>query len=305
MLKKVFKMKKFALILICVFYSTFVVAVDEQVVDQLIAKLKEYTYSKKGETNKQINERVIKSRQIRNELIAIGKSNNYVSVAVSRELLNTPLYEGRSDMSSANEYTGGLSGILISVDRKALLTAVNKAYDSGKWGSGALSGMLLMLQLARERRDTNPTHHDFTDEELKPLILKASKDPHHHINYTAKLILVGREPPKKWGAHPIKPLDRDLGEALIRQDIEKAAHETSKTRKHKMLLEAGIGREEYIKYLKKNFSNTNTRHRFYYAEKLHKMGEMDDATFIPLQEEVKKKNKEALEAMRRGDIGIN
>ena len=75
--------------------------------------------------------------------------------------------------------------------------------------------------------------------------------------------------------------------------------------KHKMLLDAGIVREEYIKYLQKNFSNTNSRHRFYYAEKLHKMGEMDDATFKPLQEEAKKKNKEALEAMRRGDIGIN
>jgi len=49
----------------------------------------------------------------------------------------------------------------------------------------------------------------------------------------------------------------------------------------------------------------NTEHRFYYAEKLHKMGEMDDATFKPLQEEVKRKNKEALEAIKRGDISIN
>ena len=294
-------MKKFALILICVFYSTFVVAVGDQVVDQLITKLKEYSYSKE----RGIDIRLDKSRQTRNELIAIGKSNNYVSVVVSRELLNTPLYEGRSDMDSASEYVNSLFVILISVDRKALLSFVNKAYDSGQWSPGTLHGMMLMLQLARDRRDTNPMNHDFTDEELKPLIVKAAKDQNQQIRQAAELILVGREPPKKRGYKPIKPLDRDLGEALIRQDIEKATHVTIKTMKHKMLLDAGIGREEYIQYLQKNFTNTNTRFRFYYAEKLHKMGEMDDATFKPLQEEVKKKNKEALEAMKRGDIGIN
>ena len=213
----------------------------------------------------------------------VCRTSAVARLSLAQELRRIEVHSRTPGVEDAMRYAGNLLKIQKQVDCKGLLEVVEYAYDSGTWDAFFVGGAFSDIQYARAHRDSEPSPRDFTDEELKPLVVRAATDKDEYLRRTAIRVLLGSAHPFGRRPYKVTPLDRDVGQALAQQAMSEMDYPSSKILYYKMvLLPAGLSSNEYVVLLRQLVTDTNTTPRevrWECAGELHRLGQMDEDAF--------------------------
>jgi len=261
-------MKKIIILFVFMFLTINVFGVDTETVENMLATIhtnqptwEEISFpngSKTDEELKQLKAKLnadIKTNAIlKKKLIEIAKTNNYVKNIIAEELLKYSLKSMNSTCADSF-YQSDLLVILKKTDIYKVFecakTIINSdEYEKGWRFEGELHGYWLRGKL--------------TAEQVHPLFIKLATG--EHKNKDAVQVLLGSK--------YYKPLDKEVGEQIVRSWIEEETNVEEKLKYYRVLDSAGIKDPEYVNILKSIMDDPDESlfMKTIYVEQLERIG---------------------------------
>jgi len=218
------------------------------------------------------NQEGMRLTEVSDDIVQLSRSNRYVGAYLVQQILH---YAHASATGRTIEVRcmAQLASLLTRVDRTAYFETVKHIYVSGLLDSSRESALLGSLWNVLASQRSTPGLNDVSEEDMRGLFVQAVEDPDPDVRALARYVLFGRDPDGPYG-----PLDRELGEELIRNYIDEEANILEKNHLYQVLLTHGVASNEYVAFLRACVEDPdkNPGTRVHFAGKLHELGVLSD-----------------------------